>query len=116
MKYISNIQSETSRIFGPTSSLFPREVQKDCFIENIPFKKGTLILPRFYGNRFSQDFFDDPYSFNPERWDKMENLHPYVMNTFSAGARTCIGKHLALLDSKIALIKLLKRYKKITVP
>lgn len=35
---------------------------------------------------------------------------------FHAGARTCIGKQFALLESKIALIKFLKRYKKVTIP
>lgn len=35
---------------------------------------------------------------------------------FSAGARTCIGKHLALLENKIALVKFLKRYEKIVIP
>ena len=29
---------------------------------------------------------------------------------FSGGPRTCIGKHLAFLESKIALIKFVKRY------
>ena len=32
---------------------------------------------------------------------------------FSAGPRTCIGKHLALLEAKVALIKFVKRFKKI---
>jgi cytochrome P450 len=35
---------------------------------------------------------------------------------FGGGPRTCIGKHLAFLASKILLIKLFKRYSKITVP
>jgi cytochrome P450 len=35
---------------------------------------------------------------------------------FSAGARGCIGKHLAYLESKIALVKLMRRYKTIEVP
>lgn len=32
---------------------------------------------------------------------------------FSGGPRTCIGKHLALVQSKIALIKFIQRYKKV---
>ena len=32
---------------------------------------------------------------------------------FSEGPRTCIGKHLALLESKILLVKLLQRYEKV---
>ena len=39
-----------------------------------------------------------------------------MLGGFNGGARTCIGKHLALTESKIALIKFMKRYKKITIP
>jgi cytochrome P450 len=32
---------------------------------------------------------------------------------FSAGPRSCLGKHLAMLEVKITLIKLFKKYKSI---
>lgn len=35
---------------------------------------------------------------------------------FSAGPRTCIGKHLAMIESKIGLIKFMKRYKRVVIP
>lgn len=45
-----------------------------------------------------------------------DNLPPYVLLGFHAGVRTCIGKQFALLESKIALIKLIKKYKQIILP
>ena len=39
-----------------------------------------------------------------------------MLGGFGAGPRTCIGKHLASIESKIGLIKFMKRYKKITIP
>ena len=35
------------------------------------------------------------------------------MGGFSAGPRTCIGKHLAKLEAKIGLIKFMKRYERV---
>lgn len=50
--------------------------------------------------------------FRPERWESETNsLPPFAFGGFSAGARTCIGKHLAMLESKIIVVKLLMRYK-----
>ena len=40
-------------------------------------------------------------------------MFSFVFQGFSAGARTCIGKHLVMIESKIALIKFMKRYSKI---
>ena len=69
------------------------------------------------GNHHSEKYFKDPKVFRPERWEKECNeIPPFVCGGFSAGARSCIGKHLAMLDSKIALVKFLKRYKKVTLP
>jgi cytochrome P450 len=36
---------------------------------------------------------------------------PYTWLTFSAGARSCIGKQLALTEIKIILIQMLRKFK-----
>lgn len=55
--------------------------------------------------------------FRPERWEKdCDNNHPFALGGFSGGPRTCIGKHLAYLESKIALIKFMRRYDNFTLP
>lgn len=70
-----------------------------------------------FGNHFSQKYFKNPHEFRPERWEsECNNIPAFVTGGFSAGARTCIGKHLAYIESKIALVKFLKRYKKIILP
>lgn len=37
-------------------------------------------------------------------------MHAYTVLGFSAGARNCIGKQLAHLEVKIAVIKMIQRY------
>lgn len=115
--YIRLLQKETGRFYGPTNSLFPRVATEDYYLKDIPMKKGTFVYPRFNPNLFSNEYFDNPLEFNPERFeDEDKEQHPYVLVNFSAGARTCIGKHLALLESKLALIKIMKRYKTMIPP
>lgn len=111
------LQKETTRYFGPGTQLFPRIAAVDNYINGLPIRKGTEILIMHMGNHHSEKYFKDPKIFKPERWESECNDIPsFVCGGFSAGARSCIGKHLAMLDSKIALTKFLKRYSKITLP
>jgi len=42
-----------------------------------------------------------------------EKPNDFAFFPFSSGSRNCIGQHLADMQSKIAVIHLLKRYKEI---
>lgn len=66
------------------------------------------------GTHYSQKYFKNPTKFRPERWiSECDNLPAYTFYGFSGGPRNCIGKHLAMFEAKIGLIKFMKRYKKI---
>ena len=117
MTYIDLIQKETNRIYGPAFALFFRKSQKDHYLANIPVSKGTIINMNAIPNRYNPETFEEPFEFRPERWqDDKNEVHPMTLMGFGSGPRGCIGKQLALLESKIALVKLLKRYSKIELP
>jgi len=42
-------------------------------------------------------------------------MNAYTLMGFSAGSRACIGKQLAMIETKIAVVKLFQRYSKITL-
>lgn len=90
---------------------------EDNYILDLPIKKGTVVNFQPVGSHFSTKYFKDPFEFRPERWEsECDSLHPFAVCGFSAGPRTCIGKQLALLQVKISLVKLIKRYESIKVP
>lgn len=104
-------------MYGPANLIFPRVAQEDNDMNGLPVKKGTVAYVVHFGNHHSEQYFSDPLEFRPERWDKeCKGLNPFVLGGFNAGPRTCIGKHLAMIESKIAMIKFFKRYKKIELP
>jgi cytochrome P450 len=117
LKYLECIQRETTRLYGPGNGIFFREALCDTSIKDIPIKRGTLVNIKTKGPQFSEKYFKDPFNFRPERWEKeCSNLPPFVEGGFGAGARTCIGKHLAMFENKICIIQFLQRYKKIILP
>ena len=100
-------------MFSPTTGLFKRVAVKDHYIGSIPIKKGMIVTPNIDSNHFKQEFYKDPQVFDPDRWTNIDSSKsdPYSFYPFSSGQRNCIGQHLAIIQSKIALIHLLTRYK-----
>lgn len=114
LTYIDWIQYETTRMYGPANGIFLRVATQDNYIKDLPIRKGTILGAQPRGSHYNPKYFKDPNIFRPERWEKdCDGIHPFAFTGFSAGLRTCIGKQLAHLESKIALVKLIKRYKTI---
>ncbi len=104
-------------MYSPVPGIFVRKAMKNHLLLNIPIAKGTGAFIQAIGNHYNEKYFKDPFVFKPERWEsECNNLPNYALFGFSGGPRNCIGKNLSLLESKIALIKLLKRYSKIRLP
>jgi len=63
---------------------------------------------------FHPKYYDDPEKFNPNRWigsdAPTKKLDSFVFTPFSAGPRNCLGQHLAMIETKIILIKLLQKF------
>jgi cytochrome P450 len=117
LTFLEAVQKETLRMYGPSAGIFPREAIKEHFIGKIPIHKGMLVTLKIKPNHFKEEFYQQPELFNPDRWKDVDSAKadPFSFFPFSSGQRNCIGQHLALLESKIAVVTLLKRYKKITL-
>jgi cytochrome P450 len=110
MDYLTAFLKETLRMATPATTIMHRVALSDHKLGNLEIKKGTTLATAFMGNNFSEEYFDEPLKFKPERfYDKNsitnENLakNPYAFIPFSAGGRNCIGQHLAMNEAKIIL-------------
>jgi cytochrome P450 len=117
LTYFDCVQNEIIRYCGPGGFLFWRESLQDQMFGNVPVQKGLYIGANSIPSHFNPKYYKDPQEFRPERWEKeCDNLPPYAFCGFSAGPRSCIGKNLSILESKVILVIMLKRYKSFKLP
>lgn len=74
---------------------------------------GQLVLQREEG------YFTRPSEFMPERWlsgeaaagcPSAKEVHPFVYLPFGFGARSCIGKRLAMMEMEILVCRMVRKY------
>lgn len=104
LTYTDRVATETLRLRPPPGALF-RETSRDVELGGYHVPEGTmLVLPQFEVQT-DPAYFEDPYSFRPERWDgDLEDEIPdYAYFPFGGGPRHCIGMRFANLELRLAL-------------
>lgn len=88
---------------------------EDTVIAGYNIPKGVLLTLLLSANSYDESIFEDALSFKPERWAQMSEQTLKQVNRdlmpFGGGARLCPGRLLSLVEMKIALIELLRRFK-----
>lgn len=111
MEYLDMVVSETLRLYPIASKIF-RMCKKDVEINGVFIPKGTVVtVPMFVLQRDSK-FWPEPDKFCPERFSKKnkESIDPYIYMPFGSGPRNCIGMRFALMNMKLALIRVLQNF------
>lgn len=112
MKYLQCVVNQTTRMASSIINSFTKTAAEDLTLGNVPIKKGTLIESTWLNIFYNPQIFENPHEFTPERWqtEKGRNLLPLTTLIFGEGARSCIGRSMALINSKVMVIKFLRRY------
>ncbi|XP_066905483.1 cytochrome P450 6a2-like [Halyomorpha halys] len=112
MTYLDMVVSETMRKY-PTISTMSRMCTKTVTLATgDTIEKGQFIFIPIWALHRNPENFPDPDKFDPERFSE-ENKHtinPYAYLPFGEGPRFCIGKRFGLLQAKMGLISLLRKF------
>jgi cytochrome P450 len=116
-KYLDAVVWETLRLYPPVS-----RVERECVADYKLARTGiyvpagmTVSIPVYAIHRDPKNF-EDPDSFKPERFLRTEDgepaiKHPYSFLPFGGGPRNCLGMRLALVEAKMCIVQILKRYR-----
>lgn len=99
---------------GPVPQLI-RKAAKDYKIPNsdLTIRKGTITIIPSYAIHMDPEIYPNPEIYDPERFsdENKQNRHPMAFLPFGEGPRNCIGLRFGLMQTKIALVKLLTNFK-----
>ncbi|MFC6757777.1 MULTISPECIES: cytochrome P450 [Haloarcula] len=111
LEYLEWVIQEAMRLYPPVYVMF-REPTEDVTLSGYPIEQGmTLMLPQ-WGVHRSERFYDDPETFDPERWrpERAKERPRFAYFPFGGGPRHCIGKHLAMLEAQLIVAATAQQY------
>ncbi len=108
----------TARVFKESLRLYPSSwgmsrVATDAYrFKDYVFPKGADFIVAQWGLHRISDYWEDPLKFDPDRFlpERFKNIHKFAYIPFGAGARKCIGVHLAEAEGQAILARIGQRY------
>jgi cytochrome P450 len=104
LEYTDRVLNEAMRLYPPVYTLF-RESTEPVELAGYDLPEGALcMLPQWVVHR-SPRYYDDPETFDPDRWlpERARERPRFAFFPFGGGPRICIGKQFSLLESKLIL-------------
>ncbi|KAL4318692.1 hypothetical protein GQ457_18G011930 [Hibiscus cannabinus] len=113
LKMLSMILNESLRLYPPAIATI-RRAKLDAELGGYTIPCGTeLLIPILAVHHDQVIWGNDANEFNPARFSEgvtRAAKHPIGFIPFGLGVRTCIGQNLAILQAKLVLSIILKRF------
>ena len=91
LKYLENCIKEALRLFPSIPTISRRLLgAEDLDVDGQKIPPGTNVILLNYHIHRDRDYFHDPHTFRPERFEASPQNYSFV--PFSAGPRNCIGQ------------------------
>lgn len=114
LKIVGMIVNETMRLFPAVISV-SKVATKDMQINELFIPKGlTVEIPIVSYNQDPEIWGDDVHKFKPDRFEHGVSKackHPRAFLPFSMGPKMCIGKEFALMELKLVVAMVLRRFR-----
>jgi cytochrome P450 len=116
-EFATQVIQEALRLYPPFW-MVDRMALADDRVGDLAIPRGSTVVVYVYGAHHAPQYWENPESFDPERFTKAnEKLHkPFTYLPFGAGPRGCIGGNYAMLQILMILSVLLRKYDLQLVP
>ncbi|XP_041979107.1 cytochrome P450 315a1, mitochondrial [Aricia agestis] len=114
--YINYVIKEAMRLY-PVAPFLTRILSKDTLLGEYFLTEQTPIIASIYTAGRDEQYFSNPNSFLPHRWDRadarkkdLNNHEASAAIPFALGVRSCIGKKLAMLQLNEVLYQVVNNF------
>jgi cytochrome P450 len=110
-EFTTQVIQEALRLYPPFW-MVDRMALADDRAGDVAIPRGSTVVVFIYGAHHSPQYWENPESFDQERFTKVnEKLHrPFAYLPFGAGPRGCIGGNYAMLQILMIVSVLLRKY------
>ncbi|MEM6993203.1 MAG: cytochrome P450 [Myxococcota bacterium] len=111
LEYTGWVVNEAMRVYPPVW-IIERQALADDVIGGYRIPKGTIVAVSPWGLHKSPKLWKNPERFDPERFspERSEGRNKYAFLPFGGGPRVCIGNNFALMEAKIIVAGLARRF------
>lgn len=113
LEYLEACINETLRLHT-SILLLERSPSEDYKLGDtgIVVEKDIVIQIPIHCIHHSEEFYPDPNRFIPDRFlpENRDKLVPYTFLPFGAGPRNCVGMRFALMEAKLAIVKIVQKF------
>ena len=112
LQYTGCFINEVLRLYPPAWTIARNAVSEDIILGyRIP--AGAIVMLSPYLAHRWEEVWSDPLRFDPDRFssEAVKARHPFAYFPFSLGPRICIGMQFSLLEARLVLSLILRRFK-----
>lgn len=112
LSYTEAVIHESFRLYPP-GWLTSRRVESPVMLGGYPLKPGSVLIISQYALHRDPSLWTAPDRFDPERFlgGAPGRQHKFAFLPFGAGPRICIGRGVAMMELKLILALLLRRFR-----
>ncbi|XP_071785223.1 cytochrome P450 3A13-like [Asterias amurensis] len=112
MTYLDMVICESLRVYPP-AAIFARICKKTFSYNGLTIEKGVNVFMNVWGIHRDEQYWPEPDKFDPERFspERKPLIQACTYVPFGFGPRNCIGMRFALLEAKMALVRVLQNYR-----
>jgi cytochrome P450 len=112
LRYTEMIVKETLRLY-PAAYAVGREPIDECEIGGYRVPRNAQIFAFQWATHRDPRYFENPESFDPDRWtaEFNEKLPKYAYFPFGGGPRQCIGNYFAMMEIILLLATIGRRFR-----